>query len=43
MARVPSTVQTGDSCRVEIRGKQLAATVVKYPFVRDGKSCLPDV
>ena len=38
MARVP--VDTGDSCHVEIRGKQLAARVVKPTFVRNGKSCL---
>lgn len=43
MARVPAEVQTGDSCRVEIRGKQLGAKFVKYPFVRHGKSCLPDL
>ncbi len=41
MARVSVEVQTGDSCQVEIRGKQLNAKVVKYPFVRHGKSCLP--
>ncbi|MCU7937829.1 MAG: glycine cleavage system aminomethyltransferase GcvT [gamma proteobacterium symbiont of Bathyaustriella thionipta] len=34
-ARVP--VETGDSCLVEIRKKQLAAQVVKLPFVRQGK------
>lgn len=43
MARVPAEVQTGDSCQIEIRGKQLDAKVVKYPFVRHGKSCLPDL
>ncbi len=43
MARVPVAVHTGDSCRVEIRGKQLDAKVVKYPFVRHGKSCLGDL
>ncbi len=43
LARVPASVQTGDSCRVEIRGKRLDAKVVKYPFVRHGKSCLPDL
>ncbi len=35
LARVPATM--GDQCQVEIRGKQVAASVVKYPFVRDGK------
>ena len=38
MARVPA--DTANSCHVEIRGKQLAARVVKPPFVRNGKSCL---
>jgi aminomethyltransferase len=43
MARVPSDVQAGDSCQIEIRGKHLGAKVVKYPFVRHGESCLPDL
>ncbi|NOQ79974.1 MAG: glycine cleavage system aminomethyltransferase GcvT, partial [Gammaproteobacteria bacterium] len=34
-ARVP--LETGDTCLVEIRKKQLAAQVVKLPFVRQGK------
>ena len=38
MARVPS--ETGDSCHVEIRGRQLSARIVKPPFIRHGKSCL---
>jgi aminomethyltransferase len=37
-ARVPAGI--GESCQVEIRGKLLNAKVVKYPFVRNGKSCL---
>ncbi|MDQ7016005.1 MAG: glycine cleavage system aminomethyltransferase GcvT [Gammaproteobacteria bacterium] len=37
MARVPANV--GATCEVEIRGKWVAAEVVKYPFVRDGKAC----
>lgn len=37
-ARVP--VATNGSCMVEMRGKQMSASVVKPPFVRDGKSCL---
>ena len=37
-ARVP--VETGDSCQVEIRNKQLEAQVVKLPFVRNGKILL---
>jgi len=31
---------TGEHCKVEIRGKLLAAEVVKPPFVRNGKACL---
>jgi len=34
------TKDTGDKCKVEMRGKQLDARVVKPPFVRNGKSCL---
>lgn len=37
-ARVP--VSTGASCKVDIRGKQVSATVVKPPFVRNGKACI---
>ena len=37
-ARVPTA--TGDKCKIEMRGKQLDAKVVKPPFVRNGKSCL---
>jgi aminomethyltransferase len=35
LARVPA--DTGESVQVEIRGKLLAARVVKPPFVRHGK------
>ena len=35
LARVP--VATGESCKVDIRGKQLDARVVKPVFVRDGQ------
>ena len=38
LARVPQ--QIGDQCEVEIRGKRLAAQVVKPVFVRNGKSLL---
>ena len=38
LARVPA--DTGDTCHVEIRNKQIPARVVKPPFVRNGKSCL---
>ena len=37
LARVPAGVQSGDTVHVEIRDKQLAASVVKLPFVRNGK------
>jgi aminomethyltransferase len=40
LARVPAGVAIGDRVEVDIRGKRLAARVVKYPFVRNGKSCL---
>jgi aminomethyltransferase len=40
LARVPKEVQVGDSVQVAIRDKMLAAQVVKYPFARNGKSCL---
>ena len=43
LARVPTAVQIGDSCQVEIRGRMLDARIVKYPFVRHGKSCLPAI
>ena len=39
-ARVP--VETGSSCTVDMRGRPLPAHVVKPPFVRNGKSCLPE-
>jgi len=37
LARVPGEVQIGDTVHVEIRDKKLAASVVKLPFVRNGK------
>ncbi len=37
LARVPLGVAVGDTVHVEIRDKKLAATVVKLPFVRNGK------
>jgi aminomethyltransferase len=37
LARVPQGVALGDTVHVEIRDKKLAATVVKLPFVRNGK------
>ena len=40
MARAPAGVEPGTTCQVDIRGKLLNARVVKYPFVRNGKSCI---
>jgi aminomethyltransferase len=37
LARVPVGVAVGDTVQVEIRDKKLAASVVKLPFVRNGK------
>jgi aminomethyltransferase len=37
LARVPTDVAIGDTVHVEIRDKKLAASVVKLPFVRNGK------
>jgi len=37
LARVPMGVAVGDTVHVEIRDKKLAASVVKLPFVRNGK------
>jgi aminomethyltransferase len=37
-ARVPADI--GSHCKVDIRGKQIDARVVKLPFVRNGKSCI---
>ena len=38
LARVPATVRPGDTVRVAVRDRALAARVVKPPFVRNGKS-----
>jgi len=37
LARLPLGVAVGDAVHVEIRDKKLAASVVKLPFVRNGK------
>ncbi len=37
LARLPLGVAVGDTVQVEIRDKQLAASVVKLPFVRHGQ------
>ena len=38
LARVPKDI--GESCEVDIRGRRLAARVVKPPFVRNGKAVI---
>ncbi len=40
LARVPAGVKLGDKVSVDLRGKLMTARVVKYPFVRNGKSCI---
>jgi aminomethyltransferase len=40
LARLPVGVAAGDAVEVQIREKWLPAKVVKYPFVRNGKSLL---
>ena len=42
LARVPKKAETGSRCQVEMRGRMLDVRVVKYPFVRNGKSCLSE-
>jgi aminomethyltransferase len=37
LARVPAA--STDHCEIEIRGKRVAAEIVKYPFVRNGQKC----
>jgi aminomethyltransferase len=39
-ARLPIEVAIGDLVQVEVREKLLSAKVVKYPFVRNGKSLI---
>ncbi len=41
-ARLPVQVGLGEEVRVEIRGRDLVARTVKYPFVRHGKSLIDD-
>ena len=38
LARVPTSANK--NCQVELRGKLIDADIVKYPFVRNGKSCI---
>jgi aminomethyltransferase len=40
LARVPASVKIDDRCTVDLRGKPATVRVVKYPFVRNGKSCI---
>jgi aminomethyltransferase len=40
LARLPADIVAGEGVQVEVRGKSLAARVVKPPFVRHGKSLL---
>jgi aminomethyltransferase len=41
LARLPLEQRPGDTVEVDIRSRWLQAAVVKYPFVRMGKSLLP--
>jgi aminomethyltransferase len=41
LARVPVETSVGDRVDVQVREKWLSASVVKYPFVRHGRSLLP--
>lgn len=40
LARLPAEVSAGDEAQVLVRDKMLRAKVVKYPFVRNGKSLI---
>jgi glycine cleavage system T protein (aminomethyltransferase) len=40
LARISISANIGQSCQVVIRGRAVNARIVKYPFVRNGKSCL---
>jgi len=42
LARLPAGCVPGSKVQVEVRGRQLETFVVKPPFVRHGKSLLPD-
>lgn len=42
LARLPVSTQPAESVRVNVRDRWLSATTVKYPFVRHGRSLLPD-
>jgi aminomethyltransferase len=38
LARVPAGVGVGNAVQVDLRGKPVAASVVRFPFVRNGKA-----
>jgi aminomethyltransferase len=38
LARVPAGVAVGETVQADLRGKPVAAQVVKFPFVRNGKA-----
>tara|TARA_Y100001960_G_scaffold320222_1_gene392772 strand:- start:6089 stop:6265 length:177 start_codon:yes stop_codon:yes gene_type:complete len=40
LARLPIPLSIGDEVQVLIRDKALRARIVKYPFVRNGKSLI---
>jgi aminomethyltransferase len=40
LARVPAAIKPGECVEVDVRGKWQPARVVKYPFARNGKSCI---
>jgi aminomethyltransferase len=40
LARLPADVAVGDTVRVVVRDRELAARVVKPPFARNGKACV---
>ena len=40
LARLPKAIPLGELVQVEVRDKLLSAKVVKYPFVRNGKSLI---
>jgi aminomethyltransferase len=43
LARLPAGLAAGERVQVEVRGKALAARIVKPPFVRHGKSLLASI
>jgi aminomethyltransferase len=43
LVRLPAGVFAGERAQVEVRGKALAARIVKPPFVRHGKSLLASI